>query len=75
VTALLMAFHRCITELGIALIVGGGIRFHTRTLPAEITLEISKGDFGLALAPAIPLMVVAVVFTLVTSWGLGEERS
>jgi tungstate transport system permease protein len=75
VTALLLAFHRCITELGIALIVGGGVRFDTRTLPAEITLEISMGNFGLALAPAIPLLVVAIVLTCVMTWSFDEERA
>jgi tungstate transport system permease protein len=63
-TAMLTAFGRCVTELGIALIVGGGIRLETRTLPAAIQLEISKGEFGRALAPAFLLLVVAAVATL-----------
>lgn len=63
-TAMLTAFGRCVTELGIALIVGGGIRLETRTLPASIQLEISKGEFGRALAPAFLLLIVAAVATI-----------
>lgn len=62
--AVLTAFGRCVTELGIALAVGGGIKLETRTLPASIQLEISRGEFGRALAPAFLLLVVAAVATL-----------
>jgi tungstate transport system permease protein len=74
-TALLTAFYRCLTELGVALIVGGGIRFDTRTLPAQVTLEISKGEFGTALAPALLLLSVALLATFLTPWALDEERA
>jgi tungstate transport system permease protein len=63
-TAGVAAFGRCVTELGIALVVGGGIRLETRTLPAAIQLEASRGDFGRALAPAFLLVVVAAGATL-----------
>ena len=62
--AVLTAFGRCVTELGIALVVGGGIKLETRTLPASIQLEISRGEFGRALAPALLLLVVAAAATL-----------
>jgi tungstate transport system permease protein len=62
--AVLTAFGRCVTELGIALVVGGGIKLATRTLPASIQLEISRGEFGRALAPALLLLVVAAAATL-----------
>jgi tungstate transport system permease protein len=62
--AYLTAFGRCVTELGIAVIVGGGIKMETRTLPASIQLEISRGEFGRALAPALLLLVVAAAATL-----------
>jgi tungstate transport system permease protein len=63
-TAALTAFGRCIGELGIALMVGGGIRLDTRTLPGSIQLEISMGNFGRGLAFGFPLLVVAVAVTV-----------
>jgi tungstate transport system permease protein len=59
------AFGRCATELGIALMVGGGIRMETRTLPAQVSLEVSRGEFGRALAPGVLLLVLAVAATIV----------
>lgn len=59
VATLLNAFGRCITELGIVLLVGGSLRWSTRNLPALIALETSRGEFGRALAPGIVLMGLA----------------
>jgi tungstate transport system permease protein len=75
VVALLTAFGRCITELGIALIVGGGIRQETRTLPASISLEVSRGEFGRALAPAVLLMVIAAAVTFLARALARDDRA
>ena len=63
VLALLTAFARCVTELGIAVMVGGNIRGHTRTLSTAIALETGKGEFGRGLAMGIVLLIVALVVT------------
>jgi len=60
VAAYLAALARCLSELGVALTVGGNIRFRTRTLASTITLELRKGEFGAALASGILLLVLAV---------------
>ena len=64
--AYLAAFGRCITELGIAITVGGNLRMRTRTLPSSIQLELGRGDFAAALAPGILLLVLACGAALVT---------
>lgn len=61
--AVLTAFARCVTELGIAVMVGGNIRGHTRTLATAIALETGKGEFGRGLAMGIVLLIVALVVT------------
>ncbi len=66
VAAYLAAFGRCITELGIAITVGGNLRLHTRTLPSSIQLELSRGEFGKALAPGILLVLLACGAALIT---------
>jgi tungstate transport system permease protein len=66
--AVLLAFARCVTELGIATTVGGNIRLHTRTLPGVTQLQLSMGNFAQALAPGFLLLVLAFVAGAVVSW-------
>lgn len=75
VVALLTAFFRGFTELGIALIVGGNVRQETRTLSGSIQLDLSRGEFGQALAPALVLLTLALLVTLVTPLLLRERRA
>lgn len=58
--AVLTAFSRCITELGIAMMVGGNIKDRTRTLATATALETGKGEFGRGLAMSLILFAVAV---------------
>jgi tungstate transport system permease protein len=60
VAACLAGFARCLSELGVVLLVGGNFRLETRTLAAQITLEVRRGDFGRGLAAGLILMVLAV---------------
>lgn len=60
VAAYLAGLARCFSELGVALTVGGNLRFRTRTLASTITLELRKGEFGKALAAGLILLVLAV---------------
>jgi tungstate transport system permease protein len=75
VAAYLAAFARCITELGIATTVGGAFKLHTRTLPAMAQLELSKGEFGKALAPGILLVVLACGAAVLSHLLSRESRS
>ena len=54
------AFGRTVSEVGAALMVGGNIQGHTRTLTTAIVLETSKGAFALALALAGWLLALAL---------------
>ena len=64
VVALLAAFARCVTELGVALLVGGNLRGETRTLTTAIALETSRGDFDRALRLGWVLVALAVALNL-----------
>lgn len=75
VAALLATFGRCVTELGIAITVGGNLAAATRTLPTTIALELSRGEFGRALAPGILLVCLAAVVTLVARRFLERGRA
>ena len=56
-----MGFGRVISEVGLALMVGGNIKGFTRTLTTAISLEASKGDIELALALGIILLSIALL--------------
>ena len=72
--AILTAFARCVTELGIAMIVGGNIKFRTRTLATATALETSKGEFARGIALGTLLLVIALVVTALIGWLSRENR-
>jgi len=55
----LTAFGRVVGEVGVAMMLGGNIRWYTRTITTAIALETAKGAFTLSIALGIVLMVVA----------------
>jgi tungstate transport system permease protein len=55
------AFGQVVAEIGAAMIVGGNIRGSTRTLTTAVALYTSQGDFGLALALGLVLVVLALL--------------
>ena len=63
--AVLLAFGRAISEVGLALMVGGNIRGFTRVFTTAISLETSKGDIELAIALGIILILIALIINIV----------
>ena len=59
-SASLASFGRVVGEVGAAMMLGGNIRWYTRTITTAIALETSKGEFELGLALGIVLMVMAL---------------
>ena len=58
--AIISGFGRVISEVGCALMVGGNIEGHTRTITTAIALETSKGDFAQGIALGIVLVTLAL---------------
>jgi tungstate transport system permease protein len=67
------AFGRIVSEVGIAMMVGGNIKWQTRTITTAIALETGKGEFATGIALGIVLMLVALVVNLLV--GLLRGRS
>jgi tungstate transport system permease protein len=63
-TAVIMGFGRALSEVGLAMMVGGNIRGFTRTLTTAISLETSKGDIELSLALGIILLLIALAINI-----------
>lgn len=56
--AVMAGFGAIISEVGASMMVGGNIKDETRVLTTAIVQETGKGEFGLALALSIILMVL-----------------
>lgn len=59
IAAVVAGFGRIVAEVGAAMILGGNIAGYTRNITTAIAVETSKGNFGLALALGVILLVVA----------------
>ena len=69
------AFGRVITEVGVAMMLGGNIRYSTRTMTTAIALETSKGDFAQGIALGLILLLMAFVINLVLAFFRHRERA
>jgi tungstate transport system permease protein len=60
-STIILGFGRAISEVGLALMVGGNIRGYTRVITTAISLETSKGDIVLSIALGIILISLALI--------------
>lgn len=63
-TAAMTAYGRIVTEIGISMMVGGNIKYHTRTVTTAIALETGKGEFVTGIALGLVLFVVALAVNI-----------
>jgi len=59
VAAVVTAYGRVMTEVGISMMVGGNIKWHTRTIATAIALETGKGMFANGIALGLVLLAIA----------------
>jgi tungstate transport system permease protein len=64
--AVMAGFGGVISEVGASMMVGGNLRGSTRVLTTATVLETGKGNFDLAIA----LSVILLVLTFLVNWGL-----
>jgi tungstate transport system permease protein len=53
-------FSRAISEVGAVMIVGGNIKGQTRVITTSIALQNSMGDYSMAIALGIILIIIAI---------------
>ncbi|MCK5064078.1 MAG: ABC transporter permease [Candidatus Fermentibacteraceae bacterium] len=63
-TTILLGFGRAVSEIGVAIIVGGNISGHTRTLTTAIALGVGKGETSASIALGIILLALAMIVSL-----------
>ncbi len=58
------AYGRIVAEVGIAMMIGGNIKWFTRTITTAISLETSKGEFAMGIALGMVLIAIAFIANL-----------
>lgn len=64
-SAIVLGFGRAISEVGVAMMIGGNIRGATRVLTTAITLETGIGNFGFSIALGIILLSIALIVVII----------
>jgi tungstate transport system permease protein len=64
-SAVVLGFGRAISEVGVAMMIGGNIRGETRVLTTAIALQTGIGDFPFSIALGIILLLIALVIVVV----------
>ncbi|HDZ77372.1 MAG TPA: ABC transporter permease subunit [Candidatus Omnitrophica bacterium] len=74
-SAIIVAFGRVFSEVGISMLLGGNIRYLTRNITTTIVLETGKGEFALGIALGIVLLTVALLINIVFSYLQSKKSS
>jgi tungstate transport system permease protein len=72
--AVMAGFGGAISEIGASQMVGGNIAGDTRVLTTAIMLEVSRGNFAVAIALSAILLVVIFAVSLVLTTVQQQER-
>ena len=64
ILACMAAYGRIVSEIGISMMIGGNIKWHTRTITTAIALETGKGEFAMGIALGLVLMIIALLVNL-----------
>lgn len=69
--SIVMSFSRAVGELGVALMVGGNIRGYTRVITTAIALEVSRGDYEIAICLGGVLVTIMLLVSFLTRFFRG----
>ena len=70
--AVVAAFGRVISEIGISMMLGGNAKGFTRTMTTAMALEYDKGEFVLALALGLVLLAISLTVNVLLGWVQGR---
>ena len=71
--AVILGFGRAISEVGVAILIGGNIRGFTRVFTTTISLETSKGNIVLSIALGFILLSIALIINLILNYLQGRD--
>jgi tungstate transport system permease protein len=70
--AVVAAFGRVISEIGISMMLGGNARGFTRTMTTAMALEYDKGEFVLAVALGLVLLTISLIMNILLNYVQGK---
>jgi tungstate transport system permease protein len=76
-SAVILGFGRAISEVGVAMMIGGNIRGATRVLTTSIALETGMGNFPFSIALGFILLGIALIVVIIShviTSGLSREQ-
>ncbi|EGL84149.1 ABC-type transporter, integral membrane subunit [Caldalkalibacillus thermarum TA2.A1] len=73
--AVMAGLGRVLAEVGASMMVGGNIKGETRILTTAMVMEVSKGNFDIAIALSFILMTLAFLITLALTLMQQRKRS
>ena len=66
--AVIAGFGRVISEVGASMMVGGNIKGETRVLTTATVMEVGKGNYDLAIAISLVLLLGAFSVVVLLTW-------
>jgi tungstate transport system permease protein len=72
--AMMAGFGGVISEIGASIMVGGNIKGHTRVLTTATVMETGKGNFDMAIALSIVLLILVFAVNAFLTWIQQGER-
>jgi tungstate transport system permease protein len=72
--AVIASFGRVIAEVGISMMLGGNAKGFTRTMTTAMALEYDKGEFVLAVALGLILLMISFTVNLFFNYVQGKAR-
>ena len=72
--AVIAAFGRVVSEVGVAMIVGGNVDHFTRTMTTAVVLNLDMGNFALALALGIVLLAISLTANVLLQYLQGGSQ-
>jgi tungstate transport system permease protein len=72
--AVVAAFGRVISEIGISMMLGGNAKGFTRTMTTAMALEYDKGEFVLALGLGMVLLTISLVINVLLGYVQGRTQ-
>jgi tungstate transport system permease protein len=68
IAAIITSFGAAISEVGAIMLVGGNIRFFTRVLTGSVVLYTRMGEYGMAIALGVILLILAFIINSVLTY-------
>ena len=67
-SGIILGFGRAISEVGVAMMIGGNIRGFTRVITTTMSLETQKGNIEFSIALGIILLTIALIINLLLNY-------